>query len=335
MVIVADQHPTDMRNHQTDPADRAADAHRGSGTKRCPADHKKLAAAHIQPEGSRFAFSHGKHVEPPARQENQKDTERHGDKRKQMGIADRSKRSHKPEGDARQLAVGVGDVFHDGDERAEKRADNCAAKDHCDGRGHAGDAAGEPAEYHRSKGKHKRKQIGPDPAAEADDGDAGAEARAVGNAEDAGADERVAEHALKRRAGHGQRRTHKRGGQRPRQPQLPHGDARRKRHAPRPDDCSQHVARRQRIASEKQRRRNKQNRQHKQRRNQHCAAYRFCCSGSFHCFAPQTIVWYYSTLRARLCQRKSAAAATQSQVIFHPVAVRRVLSTHSLSVVYR
>ena len=121
-----------------------------------------------------------------------------------MAVVDRRKAAHQPERDGRQLAVGVGNVFHNGDQCAEECGYDRTAEDQRDRGRHLGNASGKGAEHHRQKRERKRGEIDRHTAAEADDGEARAEARAVGNAENAGIDQRIAEHALECRAGHSQ-----------------------------------------------------------------------------------------------------------------------------------
>ena len=206
-----------MRDHQPDPADDAGDRDHARRDQRGADDDDEPEPARLDPERARLLVAERQHVDPPAQQH-----QRHqpGENRRRGGQdvlgLHPGQAAEQPEGDRRQLVVGIGQHLEERGRRAGQRADHHAgqhqdqravadadrSRDESDKR-HRGEPAGEAHQLDR---QHRERQ---------EDAEHRAQPGARRDAEDVGRDQRVAEQRLVARAGGGERRADQQRGRHP------------------------------------------------------------------------------------------------------------------------
>lgn len=179
VIVVADEHSADMRHYQSHPADSARNAHRACRDQSRAADYQKLVKVDVDAEDSGFLVAHGKHVDFPAAQKNQRHSEEYGNERPKMRIVDGSEASHEPERYFGKLAVRIRDVFHDRNKRPEQARDHHAAEYQTRGGRSAAHSACQIGEHYRRERETEREKVCENSAAKEYYRKARAESRAV------------------------------------------------------------------------------------------------------------------------------------------------------------
>ena len=161
-VVIAEQQPAEMRDHQSDPADHAADRDAGRGNERRAENDGKAQPVRVHAQRARLRLAHGQQIHAPAQQEQRHGTEqdRH-EREQQILVFDRAERAHQPVGDRRELVFRVRHELDEGRSGGKQRGDHHA-------REHERERAlelGKPADRIGQKNRQK-------PEAEGHDGDA-------------------------------------------------------------------------------------------------------------------------------------------------------------------
>ena len=212
-----------MRDEQADPADHARDGDDGGRGRDCGGEQEGAFAARRDAEGKCGLVAERKQGHaPPHQPHNRERGKDHGQHAGEIGPGHRPQAAQEPESNLRQLTQRIGDGLQEAETRRENggygeprqhQSQNPSAVVQSARERIGEEEAEERAECGGSLDQQRR-------AAEENDGDARAERGALGDAEEAGLDQRIAEDHLHHRAASRQRHAQENRGEDPGQAQV-------------------------------------------------------------------------------------------------------------------
>ena len=213
-VVIAEQHPAEMRDDKADPADHAGDRDGCCRQQPRAEDDGESQQAGIHAHRARLLLAERQQVHAPAQDQQRHEPERDRDHKKQhIPRLDGGKAAHQPVGNGRELLLRVGDELEIGRARRKERRDHHAGQNEGNSLVRAAHAADKIGRRNCQKAEHEGRRRNAEIACAEQDGQRRAEARAGRRAENVRRDHGVPEHALighardcQRRADEGRRR---------------------------------------------------------------------------------------------------------------------------------
>ena len=211
-VAVAHHAPGQMGDHQTHPADDAADGDRRRGDQGGAEDHHAAQTFGIDAHGPGFFVAQGQNVDAPAQQQQGHQTDGHGNDGKPdvLGLG-AVEAAHEPVGNGRELVLGIRHQLDHGGAGGDQGTDHDARQDQAQHTLALGPAAHIHNEQNCADGTGEGENHDPGAAQVQQDRQGRTEGGAGGGAENVGGRHGILEHTLVAGAGGGQAAAHKAG----------------------------------------------------------------------------------------------------------------------------